>query len=461
MRFALFSAVLLAACGDDPVDPGPEPGVPVEVSITGASAALVQGDVVALQASVLDGNGDAVARAITWSLSPAGAGLLSDIGRLVAYQAGTVSVIATADGLADTAAISVTARGLSGSFTIVGGADRTDGDNLDFWIVGSHALSGTRFIDGSRTDAVILAWDVSTPAAPFVTDSVIIPALRLNDVKIRADGAFAVGTREVVDEGGIDFIGLADPAHPTHQFFLTDQAMAAGVHNVWIEGDIVYVATDATGSPSGMRIVDASLGVPAVVGGFEIPSADGPLHDIYVRDGLAFLSYWDEGLVILDVGGGGAGGAPTAPVELSRIDLDGNTHNAWYWPATGYVFVGEEDFQRPGIVRIVDASDPTAPELAATITFPGQTPHNFWLDEAREILYIGWYGEGLVAVDVSGQLAGDLRLGGRIITSLRYDGGAANCFDGASTCTFAPQIVGDNIWVMDLNNGLRALRPDF
>ena len=33
-------------------------------------------------------------------------------------------------------------------------------------------------------------------------------------------------------------------------------------------------------------------------------------HDVYVRDGLAFLSHWDAGLIILDVGNGMAGGSP-------------------------------------------------------------------------------------------------------------------------------------------------------
>ena len=63
---------------------------------------------------------------------------------------------------------------------------------------------------------------------------------------------------------------------------------------------------------------------------------------------FAFLSHWDAGLIILDVGNGIAGGSPASPVEVSRIKtVGGQTHNAWYWPAAGYVFVGEENFGRP------------------------------------------------------------------------------------------------------------------
>jgi hypothetical protein len=28
------------------------------------------------------------------------------------------------------------------------------------------------------------------------------------------------------------------------------------------------------------------------------------LHDVWVDDGLAYLSYWDDGMVVLDVGNG-------------------------------------------------------------------------------------------------------------------------------------------------------------
>ena len=60
-----------------------------------------------------------------------------------------------------------------------------------------------------------------------------------------------------------------------------------------------------------------------------------------------------RGLIILDVGNGVAGGSPTSPVEVGRVQTTGGqTHNAWYWPAGGYVFVGEEDFNAPGFMHV-------------------------------------------------------------------------------------------------------------
>lgn len=133
-----------------------------------------------------------------------------------------------------------------------------------------------------------------------------------------------------------------------------------------------------------------------------------------MRDGLAFLSHWDAGLIILDVGNGMSGGSPESPVEVGRIQMEGgNTHNAWYWPAGGYVFVGEESFSRPGVMHVVDVSDLRNPKEVATYAVAGQTPHNFWMDGDRAILYLAWYEKGLRVLDVSGELMGDFGQQGR------------------------------------------------
>ncbi len=176
-------------------------------------------------------------------------------------------------------------------------------------------------------------------------------------------------------------------------------------------------------------------------------------HDVYVRDGLAFVSHWNAGLVILDVGNGIAGGSPTNPVEVGRVQTEGgNTHNAWYWPDAGYVFVGEES-GRPGVMHVVDVSDLSNPVEVATFAVSGDTAHNFWLDEARGILYAAWYSSGLQAIDVSGTLLGELETQGRQVGSIRYRGGA--------TQSWGPQLHGGLIYVSDVNSGLWILRPEF
>src|SRR2546422_3464580 len=43
------------------------------------------------------------------------------------------------------------------------------------------------------------------------------------------------------------------------------------------------------------------------------------LHDIQVVDGLIYMGYWKDGLVILDVGKGIKGGSPEHPQFVSQL----------------------------------------------------------------------------------------------------------------------------------------------
>lgn len=64
----------------------------------------------------------------------------------------------------------------------------------------------------------------------------------------------------------------------------------------------------------------------------------GTVNDVKVRA--------DGAVAVLSQESGGAADEPGGGLRLE--DLGGSTHNAWYWPETGYVFLGEGDFQKPG-----------------------------------------------------------------------------------------------------------------
>ena len=349
-------------------------------------------------------------------------------------------------------------------FQVVGRGRVDDRFTSDLWVAGDWAYTGTW---GTRRDGPAVAlgdalnvWDISDPAAPRLATTLTVDARTVNDVKVSADGALAVLTHEGSGDGlnGVTLLDLADPGRPTILTRYTD-GLETGVHNVWIDGNYLYVAVDGEGQ--GLRILDISdPAAPAPVASYY--AGTSTLHDVYVRHGLAFLSHWNAGLVILDVGNGIAGGSPADPVEVASIALDGQTHNAWYWPDAGYVFVGEEDFADPGRVHVVDLATLDAPRAVATFTVPdaGSPPHNFWLDEARGILYAAWYGHGIRAVDVTGELVGALERQGREIAAATYEGPAPNgCAGSGATCSWAPQLAGGLLYVADINHGLVVLRP--
>lgn len=441
----------------------PDQTLRASVRITAGPASVRQGDVVGYAAEARDSAGSLQPDgAVRWAVLPASGGIIEGDGRFVGYTPGTVQVVAGFQAAADTVAVEVSPRGLSGSFQVVANAQHGLRFTSDLWLHGNHAYTGTW---GVRTvDSVTYAgdrlfvWDISNPASPALTDSVALDARTVNDVKVRTDGALAVATHEGSSDGrnGITLLDLADPAHPRVLARFTD-GLESGVHNTWIEGNYVYAVTDGSG---GLRIIDVSNPAsPQAAAGFHGGSSF--VHDVYVRDGLAFLSHWDAGLIILDVGNGIAGGSPTSPREVGRVITDGgNVHNAWFWPGGGYVFIGEEDFRRPGFMHVVDGRDLRRPREVASFRVPGSTPHNFWMDEERRILYLAWYENGVRALDVSGELLGELDRQGREIAFTRYAGGGA-CFSGAGTCTWAPQLHRGLVFASDANSGLWVLRPTF
>jgi hypothetical protein len=133
-------------------------------------------------------------------------------------------------------------------------------------------------------------------------------------------------------------------------------------------------------------------------------------------------------------------------------------HNAWYWPAARYVFIGEEDFQErgepPGSVgriHVVDVAELAEPVEVASFGGIAESPHDFWLDEERGILFDAWYGAGVVAVDVRGRLAGRLELQGRSMAVGLPTGGRA------PPNFWAVQLHRGLLWLSDQDHGLWAL----
>jgi hypothetical protein len=54
------------------------------------------------------------------------------------------------------------------------------------------------------------------------------------------------------------------------------------------------------------------------------PDAGRSLHDMDIRDGLLYASYWNDGLVVLDIGNGMKGGSPSKPTLVSQFKYDLN-----------------------------------------------------------------------------------------------------------------------------------------
>jgi hypothetical protein len=372
-------------------------------------------------------------------------------------------------------------RDLPGRFEVVGRGPVTRSHTSDLWAFRGnngrdYAYTGTWGACTGCYGDRLYVWDVTEPSNPVLTDSVKVDARVVNDVKVNEAGTVAVITREQASDrrNGIVILDLADPAHPT---VATEywEGLTGGVHNTYIDGNYVYAVHNGT---SDVHIIDISdIRNPRQVGRWGISLTPNKyLHDVWVKDGLAYVSYWDDGLIILDVGNGIKGGSPQDPKFVSQFKYRtrlagsefGNTHVAYpYTNKAGkkYVFVGDEIFPRDfdvkqrdvqpgGYVHVVDVSDIERPVEVAKYEVPGAGVHNLWVE--NDTLYAAYYNAGLRAVDVSGDLRGDLRAQGREIAVLPTTD--AQAFVADRPFTWGPQVYRGLVYASDHNSGLWVTR---
>jgi hypothetical protein len=110
---------------------------------------------------------------------------------------------------------------------------------------------------------------------------------------------------------GVTFYDVSEESDPKQiAFYEADD----GVHNHDIDGDYAYLtispSEDASFSEARMQVIDihAEDG-PKKVGKWRLRdyredmalAGTNPLHDVYVQDGYAFMSFWKAGTVVADV----------------------------------------------------------------------------------------------------------------------------------------------------------------
>jgi hypothetical protein len=453
------------------------------VEVRPGTSTVRTGDVVRLTFDARDRSGAAVPAVVPeWMVTPGSARIEPD-GAFVASDAGLYRVVATFAGRAATATLSVVPRDVVRPTTLMGRVPVQGFASAEFWLHpdGRHGYLSTI---GDRVYAI----DLADPAAPVITDSVMVDARVVNDIMTTEDGRYGVLTREGAStrKNGIVILSFEDPAHPKIISEFTE-TVTGGVHSTFVSRGYVYLTDDATGS---MRVIDLRDPLaPKQVARWETPgtAAGRMLHDIDVQDGLAYLSYWNDGLVILDVGNGLRGGSPDNPQFVSQFkyDLEGlyrdvaavggagfirGTHTAWR--SGRYVFVGDEVFAaRPqvtagpsliglgrayGRLHVVDVSDITRPREVAWYEPRDGGTHNVWV--AGDTLYLGDYQGGLRVLDVSGELRGDLLAQDREIAHV-YTGDAKGNFPNAAMAWGAIYRDG-RIYVTDVFSGLWIVRVE-
>ena len=242
--------------------------------------------------------------------------------------------------------------------------------------------------------------------------------------------------------GGLALWDVSDASNPKELGFFATGRGSRGVHEFTVQhqGDrwLAYLAvpnsevSDGTGD---LRILDVTdprnpaqltdwgakrdAGLPVGSGAACAPYCRGSVPEAFLHsvalsaDGrTAYLSYWDLGVIILDVS------EPTAPRWLGRYAepqaAEGNTHSVALAQDGELALVADETITPPwGRLRLVDVHDPanavqigsfeTANSAAET---PGDayayTIHNPLTDDRNpNHAYLAWYADGVRLIDVS------------------------------------------------------------
>lgn len=356
------------------------------------------------------------------------------------------------------------------TLSVVGGGNNVaERYTSDLWVHGGHGYTGTwgGLTRSGNGGDVVKIWRLDAGGLPALADSINVPDIgTVSDIEVSDDGAVLMFSAERLTGEGLYLYSLANPENPVPLDYV---AVPAGLHTATfgVIGGRRY-AFAAKNQPSPALLIYDVTDPSAVtqVASQPIPANYG-IHDTFVRDGIAFVFAWNTGVIIYDVGNGVRGGSPAAPAEISRIVTAANgvpggdpaTHNGWWFhnPVTGerrYLFVGQEGpgvigSQASGDIHVLDVSDLAQPREVAFYHLEGAGAHNFWMDEANQILYAAFYNGGVVALDVSGELQGDLA--SRLISRVQ-PGGAGG------TYTWGVQLAGGSLYASDMVSGFWQLK---
>ena len=416
----------------------PNPVTSVEVVVDRST--LRTGDVVHLKANVRRASGSAVTDApITWSyvytpddtIAAPGATGVIDRGLFAAETPGRYTLLASVGSVSGRAVVQVTPRDARRRINITGRGTVNNVHTSDFWPWTGrdgrdYALVGTWGGDGWA-----YVFDITDLANPTRSDSIKIDARTINDVTVSPDGRYGVLSREGASNrvNGVVILDLATPAHPVIASTF-DEQLTGGVHNMFATNDHLF----AISAGDKYVIIDVrDLRHPRYVSEYDHP--DSRVHDVWVRNGIAYSSEWGTGVVAVDVGNGKWGGSIEHPKLIGTYaTTSGATHEIFPYvqQSTGktYLFLGDEIMNRQGRVwegtnyfgsmttrggiaqtsagytHIVDFTDPAHPVNVAKYHQEEFGSHDIIVED--DILYQAYYDGGVRVVDVSGELVGNL-----------------------------------------------------
>ncbi|MBC7844382.1 MAG: Ig-like domain-containing protein [Gemmatimonadaceae bacterium] len=362
--------------------------------------------------------------------------------------------------------ISITGRGVVNTTATSDLWPWTGKDGRDYCLVGTWG-----------GDGYALVFDITDMNNIVKTDSIHVDARTINDVTVSPDGRYGVITREGASNrvNGVVIIDLAVPAHPKVASIFNEQ-LTGGVHNAFATNDYLFAIS---GGEKYVIIDVKDITKPRFVSEYKHPGAR--IHDLWVRDGIAYSAQGGAGTVLVDVGNGKYGGTIERPKLISVFPINsGHEIYPYVQQSTGktYLFIGDEEMNRAGrvwegtnygptlgqaggvaqtsggYVHIVDATDPMNMRKVGRYHLEDYGSHDIIVE--NDVLYQAYYDGGVRVVDVSGELLGNLAEQRREIAVFKP-------YDPKALTSNAPFVMNAMPWkgrvlFTDFNSGLWAAK---
>lgn len=173
-------------------------------------------------------------------------------------------------------------------------------------------------------------------------------------------------------------------------------------HNIFIDeeaGRLYSVGTDAVNNGVVILNLNVNPNAPLLLANLPLPG--GYVHDIYVRNNIAFCSHGFNGLYIYDLSD------PNNPITLGTITdypEAGYNHASWLSEDGDYLIMADESFNRG--LKYIDVSDYEDPQVVdvfrSTLEAPNDTTsiaHNPFI--RGNLAFTSYYHDGIQVWDLS------------------------------------------------------------
>jgi len=189
----------------------------------------------------------------------------------------------------------------------------------------------------------------------------------IDNVFISALGVTVTDTVAVLNAeliGRLTNINIADPSSPSLLgWCFTNSCVGIEPKGISVLNNIAYQAIGNLG----FWIVDISVpDTPTVIDSFNTP---GVAIDLFVKDSLAYIADYDS-LQIINV--------VTSPFRVGAVAVPNPCYDVFVVDTFAYV-VCQSNFGNDGNLQVVNVSDPTSPQIVASINTINGDPFDIWI----------------------------------------------------------------------------------